>query len=290
MKPLEDARARELLAALPDPRGLSPSAFARIRARLDAEPARRFRALHVVFAALLLATSGFAGTALFERARQAASPAPLGASAPVLVRTVPPAPTVSAAPTAPVRAEPAHPLASDAPAPAAAARSSEGPGPLARESKLLAEAVTALRKERNPARALALLDEYRASFPQGTLAGEATVTRIEALLALGRSADALELLERAPLGRLPRTLELFTLRGELRGARGRCTEAIADFDHVLAAGASAALSERALYGRAACHARTGDLGAARHDYEAYLARYPNGRFSSQASAALGSSR
>lgn len=45
--------------------------------------------------------------------------------------------------------------------------------------------------------------------------------------------------------------------------------------------APAALSERALYGRATCRLRSGDDAGGQVDLEAYLTRFPNGRFAGQ---------
>ena len=42
----------------------------------------------------------------------------------------------------------------------------------------------------------------------------------------------------------------------------------------------------ALYGRAACHARLGDVEEARSDLEAYVTRFPAGRYAARARAAL----
>ena len=89
-----------------------------------------------------------------------------------------------------------------------------------------------------------LLDEHDARFPSGVLALEAAVARIDALLLVGRRADALEHLARLPLGRVGRRMELQLLRGELYAERD-CRKALADFDAVLAV-APAPLSERAL--------------------------------------------
>ena len=52
--------------------------------------------------------------------------------------------------------------------------------------------MAALRKS-DPAGALALLDRYDQQFPRGTLAPEATVARIEALVASGNTTRAREL-------------------------------------------------------------------------------------------------
>jgi outer membrane protein assembly factor BamD (BamD/ComL family) len=61
--------------------------------------------------------------------------------------------------------------------------------PLAYEIAALDTARSALRA-RQPARALAAVDDYARRFPRGVLAQEATVVRIEALTALGNRAEA----------------------------------------------------------------------------------------------------
>ena len=59
---------------------------------------------------------------------------------------------------------------------------------------------------------------------------------------------------------------------------GRCQEALSDFDDVLRSSAGSAPSEaaRALYGRASCRARTGDLAGAEQDRQRYLKEFPKG--------------
>src|SRR5207248_3097537 len=96
---------------------------------------------------------------------------------------------------------------------------------LAIETRLLGSAVRALRQDHDAAAALAILDEHRARFPQGTLRPEAELARIDALLSLGRRAEALGLLDRALSPGLGRTRELHVLRGELRAEAGRLGEA-----------------------------------------------------------------
>ncbi len=83
------------------------------------------------------------------------------------------------------------------------------------ESQALARAVAALRREGKPDRALALLDEYRDAFPRGALSLEASVVRVDALMALGRRREALAVLERLPLDKMPRGVELRKLRDNL---------------------------------------------------------------------------
>src|SRR6185369_9369167 len=69
------------------------------------------------------------------------------------------------------------------------------PSELAQESGLMAAAIHKLRTEGDPKGALALLDEHRARFATGALAVEEKLTRVDALLQLGRRAQALALLE-----------------------------------------------------------------------------------------------
>ena len=67
----------------------------------------------------------------------------------------------------------------------------DNPSALAQESRLLAGAIHKLRQDHDPGQALALLDEHRARFEaKGALEPEANVTRIEALLRLGRHDQA----------------------------------------------------------------------------------------------------
>jgi TolA-binding protein len=163
------------------------------------------------------------------------------------------------------------------------------PSALAQESRLLAGAIHKLRQERNPGQALAMLDQHRARFgAKGALEPEAEVTRIEALLRLGRHDQALGLLDAQVLTAAGVGREMLVARAELRAEKGRCGAALNDFNLLLAAETPPDLvTERALYGRATCRAQQGDWAGARSDLEHYLARFPKGRFADQARTAIG---
>jgi hypothetical protein len=113
-------------------------------------------------------------------------------------------------------------------------------------------ALARLRTERDPAGALALLDDYDRRFPGGLLRDEAAATRIEALLAVGQSKVALERLESLPSDLLDRWPRLRIARGELRANHGRCDDALADFAALLSGPAGDEIEGRAQRGRAAC--------------------------------------
>jgi len=160
--------------------------------------------------------------------------------------------------------------------PAGAGRAAHDPvpsSPLAQESRLLARALDQLRGARDYAGALATLNEYDARFPAGLLRSEATLARLDALVAVGNSTAALALLDGAAI-RGPRALELLVLRGELRAAAGRQREAIADFDRVLGQTAPTSLRKRAFYGRASLRARIGDVAGAAGDLDQSGSRPP----------------
>ena len=143
------------------------------------------------------------------------------------------------------------------------------------EIQTLQRAMELLRGKHDAPAALAALDDYIARFPSSVLAPEARVARIDALLLLDRSDEALRALEALPLDAHRRSTELQLIRGELR-ARTDCGRADADFTAVLAAVRTAALEERALYGRAACRSSQGDAGGAAADLRSYVDRFPNG--------------
>jgi hypothetical protein len=162
------------------------------------------------------------------------------------------------------------------------------PSRLAQESELLARALAMLRRQDDPRGALALLDEYQARFPaDGVLGPEAEVTRVEALVRLGRHQQALAILDAATPVAAGAGRELLAARGELRAAAGRCGDALGDFEAVLRVERARDLpAERALHGRASCRSRTGDVAGARADLESYLARFPSGRFAAETCAIL----
>jgi TolA-binding protein len=213
-----------------------------------------------------------------------AAPASMPASAPArrthAVVAPPPAPANAPVPEpqVPEKASPEPP-----PSPLA------NPSALAQESRLLASAIHKLRQERNPRQALAMLDQHRARFgAKGALEPEAKVTRIEALLRLGRHDQALGLLDAQVLTAAGVGREMLVARAELRAEKGRCGAALNDFNLLLAAEMPPDLvTERALYGRATCRAQQDDWAGARSDLEHYLARFPQGRFADQARTAIG---
>lgn len=144
------------------------------------------------------------------------------------------------------------------------------------EARLLRQALSALRHDHDARRALSVLDDYDRRFAQGTLVLEATSARTQALLQLGDHTHALVLLDRLPLGHKGYPVELRIVRGELRSLAGRCSEALLDFDAVLARGAAPDEVARALFGRASCRARTGDNAGAEADRRRYLKEFPQG--------------
>jgi hypothetical protein len=263
------ARLGDVVRAIPDPPGLADAARARIVRRLrdggvEARRSWRLRPVLAFAVVLWLLALGIGAQAAVSWMRRpggilAAEPRPAAAEALTPHhRSAPPreAPAIAAP-----RPEPAPPTpepAVPAPAPARRARveartpvatREPEPSALAHESRLLARALAELRAKGNYASVLATLDEYDARFPTGVLRSEATLARLDALVAMGKSAAALALLDEATI-RGPRALELLVLRGELRAAAGRHAEAIQDFDRVLARKPPAALERRALDGRA----------------------------------------
>lgn len=171
---------------------------------------------------------------------------------------------------------------------AAAAPSGARPIPdrVAAETALVRAAMSDLRAGA-PTRALARLDERDAVFSPGVLAQEAAMVRVEALLAAGRSSEALARLEALPSAELSRRLDLRVAKAELRAATGRCAEALVDLDEVVRADPARTLRERAEYAGAVCAGRLGRRDEARARLERLLERYPDGRFAAEARRALG---
>jgi hypothetical protein len=130
------------------------------------------------------------------------------------------------------------------------------PSSAATEIAQVRDALQALRADKDPDQALRLLDDYDRRFPDGLLREEVVVTRIEALLAAGRSVEALDRLDAFPRALLDHSPRLRVARGELRAAHRRCAEALADFAAALSASPGGEVERRAARGRAACDAPT----------------------------------
>jgi hypothetical protein len=184
-----------------------------------------------------------------------------------------PTPSLSPSPSSPPPHPPSPPAPSLSPPPAPPPPPVEA---IAVEANLLGAALRALRQNNSPARALALLDRYAAQFPAGALGAEATLARVDSLRRLGQDQPLRELLEERPITKMPRARELQVLRGELRLRAGQPREAASDFDAILAGSAEDDLGARALYGRASCRSRLGDVEGARADLRLYLSRFPRG--------------
>jgi TolA-binding protein len=136
-------------------------------------------------------------------------------------------------------------------------------------------AVGLLRRDHNAAAALPALDAYLSRYPRGVLNHEARLARIDALLMLGRSQEALAALDALPLDNRRRSTELQVVRGELRALKD-CARAEEDFTVALAHGPDAGLLERILYDRGMCRARLENRTGAIEDLRRYLERFPNG--------------
>jgi tetratricopeptide (TPR) repeat protein len=258
------------------PSSLPPEALRRVRGRLASSlegpsgSARRWPSWPIT--ALLLTIGGAAGASVIvvvDAVRAPEVPAPVAAAPPVPVAQRTLAPARPAASPPPRFIAPAPPLPSAPPAPVAVES-------LAAEARLLGAAVRALRQEDNPAKALALLDDFSVRFPRGSLGAEATLARIDSLGRLGRDRERLEVLDRLRFSGMPHARELRVLRGELRLRTGRVQAAADDFEIALGEGPADQLGERALYGRASCRSRQGDDAGARADLRLYLARHPQG--------------
>jgi hypothetical protein len=266
-------RIAGLFTKLETPPAVDPRRLARIQARLETavQPRSRRRSPVWIWAtvgALLLLSSGVVAAARgwvpqwiswsalvsrqpapvspvarphqTQQTRQARPTADLGP--PEMIPPPPPpasARVVTVGPTARVRA------------PAAAET----------EAALLETAVARLRRDRDAAGTLQILDRYDARFSRGVLQGEATRLRVDALLLIEDRARALELLQGLTLSNGARDVELALIRGELLAASGDCARALADFDRVSAVAPTGPLGGRARAGRAECERRRPDQAA-----------------------------
>lgn len=300
-------RAADLIRGSLDPDDPSPTALTRIEDRLLSRRASRSRAplrLRLAIIALLLlvgATSVEAARRLgwLDRVLPAWSPTPTPPPPvrPVAKprRTAHPLPAMVDLP-APVT-EPAPPVESPAvasepsPRPARITRRAPPEQPEAQASapsdeiRALDLALRQLRRQRDPAAALASLDLYLDRYPRGVLSREARFARVDALLSLKRVDQALQALDALPLDNHHRSTELQVIRGELR-ARADCARAGQDFGAVLARPSDNGLVERALYGRGACRIKLGDTAGAAEDLRRYLELFPRGAHAAWARAWL----
>jgi hypothetical protein len=204
--------------------GTSASTVARAAAAIGGSAARVGVAAKAVLPIALIATVGVEVARSVARTPPAPAPAPLAGPAPspssrlqLLPRVISPgaaepaglAPTALPTPTAaslapPIAASLAPPTAvpllrpTAAPAPSTAAplgatlrapRSALAPSDVEAEVSLLGDAQHALQA-RAAARALALLEEHARRYPSGALGEEREATRVAALCALGRAAEA----------------------------------------------------------------------------------------------------
>jgi hypothetical protein len=197
-----------------------------------------------------------------------------------LALATPSSPPAALPPSPPLDAVSPPPVPAERPLPASS---------LSGETPLVGEALTRLRQQRDARGALATLDLYEARYPRGVLRREAEGARVDALLLLGRDDEALAVLRGLTLKPQGRDQELRVIRGEL-AAKTDCASAVEDFSRVLAEPSTDALGERALHGRAACHARLHDDADAKRDLTEYLRRFPAGRFADEAHRALRGNR
>ncbi|MGQ0508636.1 MAG: hypothetical protein ACT4TC_25330 [Myxococcaceae bacterium] len=109
----------------------------------------------------------------------------------------------------------------------------------------MGQAVRLLEQSRQPAEALTVLALHQQRFPDGQLQVEASVARLNALLALGRQAEALATLDAIEDAPGLRGAELKVLRAELLVRSGDCAEAGAAAREALARPLSPQLSRRA---------------------------------------------
>ncbi len=292
-KPSPEQRAQDLFRAAGPSEPLSPETLESLWRRTEPKLKPRPWAGRLPKIALVTAVAGATLWWFASRAPATvpvATTPPLPATAPVVQARAEPPP--APAPARAVETVPA--LGGSAPAPAPrphpavvpATKPAEPPGaeaptaedPLLAESRLIARAVKALRDEHDANAALATLDEYGRQFSHGVLAREAELARVEALVAAGQRTEALNHLETMNLSASPRGAELRVLQGELLSERGRCDDAVAQFELASQAALSHEAEERAVYGKARC---LRDPEAQRREFERYLRQFPHGRYADQ---------
>ena len=300
-----DGVVGKLFRSVPEPEALSSTRLAQIHARLgnpgaSSRTRRRIREAVLAGAMLLagasVAVAGWGVSSLLSAARPSAtSPAAVAPSAhaPQMAKhatsngtTLAPATASDALDAGLANAPESAPSLLLAPSAGATMAPASASSTLAAESAALERVLLKLRREHDPAGALELLDQSDALFARGSLALEARVARLDALLALGRKQEALSILNHLPFAQIGRGGELRLVRAELRASTD-CALALADFDALTRQSLAPALAERALYGRAACELQVGDSAHARGDFAQYLQQYPQGRFAANVQRQLG---
>jgi hypothetical protein len=184
------SKAAQLLRALQPPQAAPPAVKAALGQQLSglvaqgALPAASAAALWLKAGVVAVAVAG-SGVAAWKLTSAESAPA---VRAPVIAA----APSTVAEPSvaAPASEPTPEPAASEAPARAQPARSapSEPRDRLAEEEAILEAARSSLGS--SPARALALLQRHRASYPSGQLAAERMFLSVDCLRRLGRRAEA----------------------------------------------------------------------------------------------------
>ncbi len=176
--------------------------YSRIQRALEASPSRAaWRPALLATAGLLIAaTAAAAGYSIVAPEAPALTPAPFERALPPAVRVAPAPASVSPVTPPPVEPEVEVGVKDEKPS----ERRVERPPRPGEDPTQVAEAVRALRKQGDPARAQALLDQYLRSNPRGALSEDALALSIEAAAARKdpRAADyARRYLARYPQGR-----------------------------------------------------------------------------------------
>lgn len=160
------------------------------------------------------------------------------------------------------------------------------PSTLGEEAALISAALQALRQANEPTRALAVLGDYHARFPDGVLRDEALLAQAQTERALRHPAAALALLDIVgPSANENVAGELDVTRGELLAELNRCQEAEAAFTRALATSLRGALAERASWGRASCASQRSSPDAQRLLRE-FLGEFPDGVHAGEAADVL----
>lgn len=145
---------------------------------------------------------------------------------------------------------------------------------------------------KQPAKAIAAWDRYRARFPRGLLRAEADLSVIDALAETSGSSDAgtrtlneaLAFLKRYPHSE--RRGEVARVAGDIYRGRKDCSAALDFYRAALNAKIASVDADDATFGQAACLYELRDEGAA-SSLRAYLSQNPRGRHARDAARLLG---